>query len=161
MPRYQLRTVKEENLERIVHSMVEHAWYTAKEYFDFRKLQPEDFTDFKDQTRRSLRPYLAAFDLCGMAFECSGEVEGAPLLNDEDRIYHLIVPENFSQFVSEVSAQAFRSIKHLALPGKLSALQLAIEHAFQRRLREHIYYNPACGKIDICNVSQPVNPWKH
>ncbi len=161
MPRYQLRVTSEQRLEDLFRSMVRKAWEVAEKQFDPRKLQPEDFTDFEAETRYSLRPFISTYDLCGMSSECSDEIEGGPWLDYEDRIYHLTFPSTFTDFVDELSLSAFHTIKHLAREGKEETVYEAIRSAFRYELAEHLYYNPACGLLDICSDSQPVNPWKN
>ena len=159
MPRYQFRFPKEEKLDTVLSSIVERAWSLIEPRFDLRRLQPEDFDDFRSAVKMGLSRYLCAFDLCGTSVECSDEIEGAPLMDHEDRIYHFIVPETFSEFLSGLSFVAFRSIKHLARQGEAESMLAAIELAFRHGISENLLYNPVCGRIDLCNESKPIDPW--
>lgn len=160
MPRYQFRFPKEKKLDDVLNSIVEKAWSAIQPGFDLRRLQSEDFDDFRSGIKRGLKPYVCAFDLCGTAVECSDEIEGAPFMDQEERIYHFIVPESFSELVSGLSFDAFFSIKHLARRGEEESMRVALEHALRHGLNENLFYNPICGRIDLCNESKGIDPWK-
>ncbi len=161
MNRYQLRMNKDEPLEDFFQAMVRNAWEVAKEYFDPKKMQLEDFSDFEAETRNGLRPFLCTYDLCGLSPECAEEVEGAPWLDYEDRIYHLFLPNTFAEFIGQLSFFSFHSVKHLAKPGMEELVREMIAGVFRRHLSQHLYFNPICGHGEICNDSRPINPWKN
>jgi hypothetical protein len=160
MPRYQIRTTKNEGLEKLFSEVVDKAWTAASQYFDPRQMQPEDRDDFISATRTSLRPYISTFDLCGLGTECADEIEGGPWLDYEDHVYHLVVPDTFNEFVHQLALSAFHTIQHLPKKNSDQSAYEAIENVFRREFAEHLYYNPACGRIDLCSDSRPVNPWK-
>lgn len=160
MPRYQIRTMKDQSFEKLFVEVIDKAWKAASPYFDSRQLQPEDRNDFEEATRGSIRPYISTFDLCGLANECTDDIEGGPWLDYNDRIYHLVVPETFSEFIHGLAESAFHSIQHLPVSGSEEPAFEAVENAFRREFAEHLYYNPACGRIDLCSDSRPINPWK-
>ena len=160
MPRYQFRLPKEKTLDTVLNSIVESAWSLIQPRFDLARLQPEDFDDFRSSVRMGIKPYVCAFDLCGMVDECSDEIEGAPMMDQEERIYHFIVPGSFSEFVSGLSISAFYSIKHLARRGDEESMRASIELAFRHGISQSLFYNPVCGRIDLCNESKGMDPWK-
>jgi hypothetical protein len=159
MPRYQLRLPNNLAIEDVVTNMVKNAWEACKPYFDERHMTREDYADFTSEIHIGLKPYLAAFDLCGLVPECAEEIEGGPLVDYEDRLYHLILPYTFAEFIDQLAYSAFYSVKHL-LKEKDSGLE-TLRHVFRHDLASYLYYNPACGRIPICDGSKHVNPWKH
>jgi len=161
MPRYQLRISKGQQFVNLFDSMVKKAWKDAEKHFDPRKIQPEDYADFEEATRRTLHPYISTYDLCGIAVECSDEVEGAPYLDCDDEVYHLVFPDTFDEFLGQLSYAAFHSVKHLPKSGMQSAVYEVIENAFRQELADHLFYNPACGRIELCSFSRYRDPWKH
>jgi hypothetical protein len=146
-------------IEDVLATMVRKSWDRCKPYLDERHRTPEDYADFEMEIRIGIKPYLAAFDLCGLVPECAEEIEGNPLVGYEDRLYHLILPYTFAEFIDQLSYSAFHSIKHL-LKQREPGLE-ELRNTFRRELGNYLYYNPACGRIAICDGSKPVDPWKH
>ena len=158
MPRYQLRLPNNLLIEDVIASMIVHAWDACKPNFDERHMTENDYLDFTSEIQIGMKPYLAAFDLCGLVPECAEEIEGNPMVDYEDRLYHLILPYTFAEFVDQLSYSAFYSVKHL-LKEKDSGLQ-TLRNIFRRELANYLYYNPACGRIAICDTSKHISPWK-
>jgi len=158
MPRYQLRLPDNQTIESAIGVMIERSWDACKPYLDQTHIKPEDLIDFKEEIHIAIKPYLSAFDLCGLVPECAEEIEGNPMVDYEDRLYHLILPNTFVDFVDQLAYAAFYSIKHL-LKQREAALEV-LKKSFRRELNTYLYYNPACGRVAICNSSKPVNPWK-
>jgi hypothetical protein len=145
-------------IEDAISDMLKHAWDACKPYFDEQHMTENDYADFTSETYVGLKPHLAAFDLCGLFPECAEEIEGNPMVDYEDHVYHLILPATFTEFVDELAYSAFYSVKHL-LKQKESGLEM-IKHIFRRELNNYLYYNPACGRIPICDGSKSISPWK-
>jgi hypothetical protein len=152
---------KDQQMEDFFQTMVKNAWEVAKKYFDAGKIQPEDFSDFEAETRNGFQPFIGAYDLCGSSTECADEVEGAPWLDYDDQIYHLILPNTFAEFIGQLSYFSFHSVRHLAKPGLEELVHEVIAGVFRRHLAEYTYFNPICGRADICNDSRAINPWKN
>lgn len=140
-------------------SMAEKAWRVIEPQLNLKNLQSEDFNDFESAFRNGLSSYLCAFDLCGFSPECSDEIEGAPMVDHDDHIYHLVLPGPFTELVSGLSFSVFHSIKHLAKPGDEGFILAALESTLRHELAQSLYYNPVCGRIDLCNESRPLDPW--
>jgi len=157
MPRYQLRLPGNLRIEDVISNMLRNAWETCTPYFDERHKTENDYADFTSETHIGMKPFLAAFDLCGLVPECAEEIEGNPMVDYEDKLYHLILPYTFAEFVDQLSYSAFFSIKHL-LKEKDSGLQI-LRSVFRRELSNYLYYNPACGRIPICDGSKHIDPW--
>jgi|GEM_PF-3169430 len=159
MPRYQLRLPDKLTIADVIATMVHKAWDVCQPYVDERNRTPEDYADFEMEIHVGIKPYLAAFDLCGLVPECAEEIEGNPLVDYEDSLYHLILPHTFSDFVDQLAYSAFYSIKHL-LTQKEQGLE-EIRRAFQHGLGSYLYFNPACGRLEVCDTSTPIDPWKY
>jgi hypothetical protein len=160
MPRYQFRISKQQKLDTVLDLIFERTWGAIEPYFESKNLQLFDFNDFRSFVKMELVPYLCAYNLCGTSVECTDEIEGAPFIDREDTIYHLITPDTFSELVSRLSISAFHTIRHVVRPGQEGPLRSALEQSFRRELSQNLYYNPVCGRIDLCNESRAVDPFE-
>jgi hypothetical protein len=158
MPRYQLRLPHNMLIEDVLTTMVQHAWQACKPQYDHHRMTEKDYEDFAAETYIGMKPYLAAFDLCGLVPQCAEEIEGNPMVDYEDHLYHLILPCTFAEFVDQLAYSAFYSVKHL-LKQKDTGLE-TMRNIFRRELSNYLYYNPACGRIPVCDGSKSISPWK-
>lgn len=158
MVTYQLRLGKDQRLEDFVESMVKEIWDVAAAYLDPMKIQSGDFRRFENETRVALQPFIGAYDLCGSFAECADEIEGAPWLDYDDRIYHLNLPGTFPEFIEQLSFTSMESILHLTKPRFGVLVYETIQEVFRRNLAQHLYYNPVCRRIAVCRDSLPVHP---
>ena len=157
MPAYQLRLEKERSLMDFIDSIADEVWAQAFECFDPGRIRPDDLERFREEAKISLQPYLSAYDLCGTFPECAEEVEGRPWLDYEDRIYFLNLSCTFPQFIEGLSARSLESIRPLIKPKCTALVYETIQESFRRHLAQHLYYNPACRRIEVCRESRPVH----
>jgi hypothetical protein len=158
MVAYQLRLRKDQRLQDLVEAMVKEIWDFSLRYLDERKIHPGDFRDFEEATRFALEPFTGAYDRCGSYPECTDKVKGAQRLDYDDRIYFLTLPCAFPDFIEQLSIDSLQSIQHLTKPKFGALIYETIQDVFCRNLAQHLYYNPVCGRIAVCNDSHPIHP---
>lgn len=158
MAAYQLRMRKDWRLDDFVESIVKEIWDLTVQYLDQRKIQPDDFRRFQEETKFVLQPFIGAYDLCGSFTECADEVEGAPWLDYDDRIYHLTLPGTFPEFIEQLSFDSLESIGNLIEPKFGALIYETVQNVFRRNLAQHLYYNPVCRRIAVCKDSRPIHP---
>lgn len=171
MARYQIRTPENCLLEDVVERMAEKSWEVLEAWNVFRRPSTqEDIRHFKLATHQALEPYIRTYKLCGVSNVCSEKLQSTPWAFEAhsldaspwDLVYHLFPKDGLEEFLEDLSWKALQSIRDFLKPdmetGTLSMLRIVFRYV----LGEYMFYNPVCGKTDLCvySSSAPIEPWK-
>lgn len=139
MSRFQIRFPKDMGLDLWLEHLVEQAWV-------FRTAETSAYDEFRQSMFSWLSRYIGTFQDCGKLPECTDEIEGGPWLDYDDQIYHLLAPQGFESFIDDLSERTL----YLLRRSSANDILPHIRAMFRKSLSEYIYYNPVCGKEDIC-----------
>jgi hypothetical protein len=170
MARYQIRTHENQVIEDVIQIMAAKTWGILIAWEVFRKEPTEkDYSDFHQSIFLRMVPFVRSYKLCGFSNICLDETRGtswAPPSHDldpqpRDLIYHLFPPKGSEEFLDGLSKSGFESISNLIKPEMLEQVQSILKTAFRAILGEHLYFNPLCGKTELCvySSSSPQKVW--
>jgi hypothetical protein len=158
MRQFQVRTPLNMVIEDVFIEVTLRVWETIQEYLKPSENTAHHYKEFRDRFCSMMIPYIRAFGLCGTSRICSSEVVGARWLDDQDRIYHLVIPNNCDAFIDELAWELLIPLRPHLNDTSLSVFRL-LRVTLWRELGAYTYYNPVCGKAELCSASLPVNPW--
>lgn len=158
MRQFQVRTPQNIIIEDVFVAVTTRLWETIQEYLKPSKNTAQHYKEFHDRFCSMMIHHIKAFDLCGTSRICSSEVVGALGLDYQDRIYHLVIPNNYDAFVDGLVWELLIPLRRYLDDTSVSVLTL-LRAALWRELGAYVYFNPECGKIALCSASLPVNPW--
>jgi hypothetical protein len=166
MFRYEIRIPARMQLQDIMEEIASEAWIILNHRFEEEELAGQ-YKKFKNQVRRTMTPYLERFYLCGTSDICTDEARkvfgdhksdwSSP--GPETRIYHLMLPGTLKEFLDELTSKALKSTKNLINEKGHQKARAALTLAFRSAMGKYLYYNPWCGKAQICRYSFPIDPW--
>ncbi len=162
MARYQIRIHEDQVLEDIIQILATKTWGILKAWEVFRK-EPEskDFDDFRTSIYLDMVPFIKSYRLCGYSHICLDEAEGTPwappaqslTASPRDLVYQLFPGVGLEQFLDGLSQAAMESIQDLLKPELKEEVRSLIKTAFRTILGEYLFFNPACGKTELCVYS--------
>jgi hypothetical protein len=166
MKRYQIRTPQGWTIEDVIEEMAGKGWDAIKDQLDFSDCRStlKIYRRFQHSLHRSLVPQLRAFRLCGIDEVCLDLVESAPLADRVDMfgvspwdfICHLFLPVNLEDFLNEVTREGIDAVQELVKTGKKEMAFDSLRKVLKDVLGDYIYWNPVCGKAEICTRSTPI-----
>jgi hypothetical protein len=150
-------------IEDVFIAVTTKVWKTIQKYLKPSENTEQHYKEFRDRFCSMMIPHIKAFDLCGTSRICSSEVVGAPWLDPwldyQDRIYHLVVPNNYDAFIDGLAWELLTPLRRYLDDTSVSVFTL-LRTDLSRELDAYVYYNPVCGKTELCSASLPVNPWR-
>lgn len=166
MFRYEIRIPERMLLQDMMEEIASEAWIILNHRFEQEELAGQ-YKEFKNQVRLTMTPYLQRFYLCGTSDICTDEARKVfgdhksdwTSLNPETRIFHLILPGTLKEFLDELTSKALESIRNLINEKSHQKARNTLRLAFRSAMGKYLYYNPRCGKAQICRYSFPIDPW--
>ena len=165
MFRYEIRIPAKMLLQDMIEEIASEAWIILNHRFEQEELAGQH-KEFKNQVRLTMTPYLQRFYLCGTSDICTDEARKVfgdksdwSNLDTETRIYHLMLPGTLKEFLEELTSKALESIKNLINEKSHQKARSTLRLAFRSAMGKYLYYNPWCGKAQICRYSFPIDPW--
>jgi hypothetical protein len=78
-----------------------------------------------------------------------------------DFVYHLFPGRGLEQFLDGLARSAMEAIRHQLKPDPTVDVASILKTAFRTILGEYLYFNPACGKTELCiySASDPITTW--
>lgn len=170
MARYQLRVQEHLVLEDIIQIMASKTWGILLAWKVFQQEpQAKDFDDFHKSIYLDMLPFIKSYKLCGYSNICldeAGTTPWAPPAHDlnaypRDLIYHLFPGKGLEQFLDGLAHAAMESLLKLVKPQLKEDIQSLIKTAFRTILGEYLFFNPLCGKTELCvySSSAPQKVW--
>lgn len=172
MARYQIRTPEKMELEDVVEQMATCAWGVFKAWDAFLPDKGNDsaYQQFREAIRATLDPCVKTYRLCGLSNICVDEVKSTPWSQEshvldaapQDLVYHLYPGANPDGFLSRLSSGSFDAISSVIKPDFKEQALSSLRVVFREVLGLYLYYNPACGKTELCALSAtaPTEPWE-
>lgn len=158
MRQFQVRTPQNIVIEDVFVAVTTRLWETIQEYLKPSENTAQHYKEFHDRFCSVMIHHIKAFDLCGTSRICSSEVVGALGLDYQDRIYHLVIPNNYDAFIDRLAWELLSPLSPYLDDTSVSLFTL-LHAALWRELGAYVYYNSICGKTELCSASLPVNPW--
>jgi hypothetical protein len=172
MARYQIRTPENMELEDVVEQMATCAWGVLKAWDAFLpdRASEDASKRFREAIRLTLDPCVKTYKLCGLSNICVDEVKSTPWSQEshvldaspQDLVYHLYPGANPDGFLSRLSSGSFEAIESIIKPEFKEQTLSSLRVVFREVLGLYLYYNPVCGKTELCvlSVSVPTEPWE-
>lgn len=168
MSRYQIRTPEEKALEDVLNEMADVAWQATGLQIGAGSVSERDREVFRRSIFQAVLPYVRTFRLCGLSNICMDELYSAPLsehpekvdVNPWDLVYHIFYRGDAEEFVDGVTFEAVESIKALLKQGGIRSIFTAVASALRSVLGKYLYFNPICGRTELCvfSGSAPIAP---
>ena len=170
MARYQIRTTEHQLLEDIVELMSDKSWQILKAWEVFQTdPTTQDFNRFRKSIYLKLIPAVKSYKLCGLSNICLDATEGTPWAppshamdaSPRDFIYNLFPGNGLEDFLDGLTEAALKSITNFINPEMLEEVHSILKTAFRTILGEYLYFNPLCGKTELCvySMSAPQKTW--
>lgn len=172
MARYQIRTPENMELEDVVDQMASCAWGVLKAWDAFLpgKVTENAYKQFREAIREALDPCVKTYRLCGLSNICVDEVKSTPWSAEshvldaapQDLVYHLYPGANPDGFLTRLSSGSFETLEPITRPEFKEQALSSLRVVFREVLGLYLYFNPACGKTELCalSVSSPTEPWE-
>ncbi|MCI0417054.1 hypothetical protein L0222_30155 [bacterium] len=170
MSRYQLRIHEDQVLKDVIQIMAAKTWGILLAWQVFRKEpEPKDFDDFRRSIYLDMVPFVKSYKLCGYSNICLDEAESTPWAppahvlsaSPRDLVYQLFPGNGLDQFLDGLARAAMESILRLVKPELKEEIQSLMKTAFRTILGEYLFFNPLCGKTELCvySFSAPQKVW--
>ena len=172
MARYQIRTPENIEIEDVIEVLAVKAWGAILDFVDpnLTPISRKNFKSFHDHVRNCLSQHLKAFRLCGLSNICIDATLDAPLASEQkqvggnpwDLVYHIFVQGNAADFVQKLAEDSIDSVQEFLKPGTREQALHAVTHIFREILADYLFYNPVCGKTELCiySGSDELSPWE-
>jgi len=170
MARYQIRAPENEVIEDIIKTMATKSWEILNAWKVFQaEPSKEQFEGFHQAIHSRMAPYVRTYKLCGMSNICLDDCLSTPWAekpheldaSPRDLVYHLFPAKGLEEFLKSLTESSVESIRVLLKPEAQHQTLSILEAAFRTILGEYLYFNPLCGKTELCVYSQssPQKPW--
>lgn len=172
MARYQIRTPENMALEDVVDQMATCAWGVLKAWDAFlpEAATEKNYEVFHKAIHDNLDPCVKTYRLCGLSNICVDEVKSTPWSQEshvldaapQDLVYHLYPGANPDAFLTRLSEGSFEAIAAVTRPEFKDQALSSLRIVFREVIGLYLYYNPACGKTELCALSStaPTEPWE-
>lgn len=165
MYRYEIRIPARMPLKDMMEEITSEAWIILNHRFEGELAG--QYKEFQNQVHLIMTPYLERFSLCGTSDICTDEARkvfgdhksDSSGLYPETRIYHLMLPGTFKEFVDELTSKTLESIGTLLNEQDRQKARVTLTSAFRLAMGKYLYHNSWCGKAQICRYSFPIDPW--
>jgi hypothetical protein len=170
MSRYQVRIPDSLDLDSIFGRMALHCVeiLRAWDLLDPTKMSPENLEQLKQHICKAIMPYVKTYKLCGLSNICTDHLQTTNYVPDDqinsapsDTIHQLFIPESLDEFIEKM-AESTRNHLSSRLTEKSADQTMSILcSVFRCVLGEHVFFNPVCGKTElcVCSVQAPKSPW--
>jgi hypothetical protein len=162
MARYQLRTHENQVLEDVIQIMAAKTWGIIQAWEVFQqKPDADQYEKFYKAIYRRIVPNFRTYKLCGYSNICLDEAISTPWTppafplnpSPSDLVYHLFPAKGLEQFLDDLAESAMESIDAVVKPELKEEVQSLIRTAFRTILGEYLFFNPVCGKTELCVYS--------
>lgn len=135
---------------------------SIKRELDSMEVPFDSFHALESRIVSAISPYLQAFDACGSNPVCNEGVQGKVVPDPDDRIYMLRLPEGgLDPLVQEILTEVLQSVRLSLDSSARESLNARVLSCLQRELDRFLYFNPYCGREEVCRSSHPISPWAH
>lgn len=170
MGRYQVRIPEALDFDAMLGRMAGHCIEILKAWdlFDPSKISAASYGELDRCIRETIVPYVKTYKLCGVSNICSDHLQTTNWVNDDqvnpsptDMIHQLFIPGGLEEFIQKM---AEASLNHLTPSLRANTREQTLSilcSVFRCVLGEYVFYNPICGKTELCTCSvlAPRSPW--
>ncbi|HSP06768.1 MAG TPA: hypothetical protein VLR94_06295 [Acidobacteriota bacterium] len=156
----QLRIPGNRTIEDMISVLSLSILESIKRELDSMEVPFDSFHVLESRIVSAISPYVHAFDACGSDPVCSEGVQGKPIPDAGDRIYMLSLPTaGLDPLVQGILTEVLESVRLGLDSAARESLNARVLSSIQRELDRYMFYNPICGKADVCRSSHAVSPW--
>lgn len=155
----QLRIPGNRTIEDMVSVLSLAILESIKRELDSMEVPFDSYHALEGRIITALSPYVRAFDACGSDPVCQEGVQGKPMPDAGDRIYMLHLPSGLNPLVEGIMTEVLESVRLSLDASAAASLNARVLSSLQRELDRYAYWNPACGREEVCRTSHPVSPW--
>lgn len=159
MIQMQLRVPGNQTIEDLISVLSLTVLESMKRELDSMEVPFDSFRALEVRLKEAMMPYVRAFESCGSDPVCTQGIHGKTIPDPRDRIYMLHLPTGLTPLLEAVMTEVLESVRCSLDHRTLDSLHQRMFWSLRRELDQYTYWNPFCGKEEICRSSHPMDPW--
>ena len=150
MKYFQIRVSKHTCLDSVLQEISKEVWLRTKNFLQ----SEEDVSYFQlhKMIADAVHAHVHKYPNCGLTEACHDEIEGAPWMDYEEKIYMFSLDGDLDGFISGITNQVVDNIVDNLPNQKRSKLYSLIFATLNHEFDKYLYFNPVCRHITFCEL---------